>query len=209
VPTLIFGTEPNPIRVARGIFNCPQCLEKREYERTDVQRRLSLLTVRIPFGRYGEYVECESCLGTFRPEALAYDAGQETPRVMTEYQHAMLRILALMVAADGTIAEPEIAMVQQIFESVSGIELTRDEVLAEVKTVGREPTTAARYLARVVGYLNEYGKEQILRAAALVSRSDGRLHEDEATLVRRFAGVLRVPPQRAEAILAALPFREE
>jgi tellurite resistance protein len=204
MPTLIFGTEPNPIRVARGVFHCLQCMRQCPFQRTNVKRTLSILTVRVPLGSYGEYVECETCQGTFRPEALAYDAGEKTRTVMAEYQRAMLRILALMVAADGTIQEPEIEMVQQIFESVSGIQLSRADVLAEVRSVGSEPTTAARYLARVVGYVNEYGKEQILRAAVLVSRADGRLHEDEATIVRRFAAVMRMPAERTEKILTRI-----
>ncbi len=201
MPTIFFGTEASPIRVGTGEFECPECMARRPYQRTRVLRRLRVLGVAFPAGVLGEYIECGGCLATFRPEVLAYDAGARTPEAVAEYQRAMRRILALMVAADGKVREREIATVRRIFEAVTGKTLTAADVRAEVEEAGRAPTSAARSLARVIGYLNEYGKEQILRAAALVSRSDGELHAREADLVRRLGAVLKVAPRRIERIL--------
>ncbi len=205
MPTILFGAEPNPVRVGDGEFHCPECMTTRPYRRTRVARRLRLFGVPLPLGRYGEYVECGHCLSTFRPEVLAYAAGARTPYAVAEYQRAMRRILALMVAADGIVREQEIATMGRIFEAVAGKRLSREEVLAEVTDTAREPTTAARFLARVAGYLNEYGKEQVLRAAALVSICDGHLDERERNVVRRLGGVLRCPPACVDRILAGGP----
>lgn len=204
MPSLLFEWEPTPIRRERGEFDCPQCLARRAYQRTEVRRTMRVLGARIPAGRLGEYVECQGCLGTYRPEVLAYDAGERTPAVMTEYQRAIRRVLALMVAADGVIRRPEIGVVQEIFEAVCGIPLSDRDVRDEVDEVRRAPTSVARFLARVVGYVNDYGKEQILRACALVSRCDGELHEREAEMVRRLGGVMHAAPDRVEHILRAL-----
>lgn len=201
MPSILFGAEPSALRVGQGEFHCPECMGRRVYHRTRVRRRFHFLGALIPAGSYGEYVECQSCMATFRPEVLAYDAGERTPAAVAEYQRAMRRILALMVAADGRIREPEVATVCRIFQAVSGKSLTAEEVLAEIQDTGRNPMGAARYLARVMGYLNDYGKEQILRAAVLVSRSDGELHAREANVVRRLGGVLRLPARRVERIL--------
>jgi tellurite resistance protein len=205
MPTILFGTEPNAVRVGEGEFHCPECMTSRPYRRTRVARRLRLLGVPLPLGRYGEYVECAHCQSTFHPEVLAYAVGARTPYAVAEYQRAMRRILALMVAADGVIREREIATMEHIFEAVAGKRLTREEVLAEVTDTARMPTTAARYLARVAGYLNEYGKEQVLRAAALVSLCDGHLDVREQNVVRRLGGVLKLDGGRVDAILAAEP----
>jgi len=207
MPTILFGAEPSPTRIGSGEFQCPECMARRAYQRTRVLRRVRVLGASLPAGVYGEYVECQGCLATFRPEVLAYDAGPRTPAAVAEYQRAMRRILALMVAADGRIRDPEIATVRRIFEAITGKVLTAPEVLAEVHDAGQSPTTAARFLARVVGYLNDYGKEQILRAAALVSRCDGELHVHEADVVRRLGGVLKVPARRIERILAGTEVR--
>ncbi len=214
MPTIFFGTEPSPTRVGAGEFECPECMARRPYQRTRVLRRLRVLGLAFPAGVYGEYIECQGCLATFRPEVLAYDAGARTPEAVAEYQRAMRRILALMVAADGKVRDREITTVRRIFEAVTGKALTAAEVRAEVEEAGRAPTTAARFLARVIGVLNEYGKEQILRAATLVSRCDGELHAREADLVRRLGGVLKVAPRRIERILGGtevgwLPGRSE
>jgi uncharacterized tellurite resistance protein B-like protein len=201
MPSILFGSEPDPIRTGRGEFYCPHCGDRRSYQRTQVRRTLHLLGIKFSSGMIGEYVECDDCLSTFRPEVLAYDAGPNSQAITAEYQRAMKRILALMVAADGVVREPELEVVREIFDSVCGVQLTADDVLEEVEQVRQEPTTAARYLARINGNLNDYGREQILRAAALVSHSDGSLHEREAKMVRHLGAVMRVDPERVADIL--------
>jgi uncharacterized tellurite resistance protein B-like protein len=174
---------------------------RRSYIRTQVRRTLHFFGMAFSSGTIGEYVECDDCLSTFRPEVLAYDAGELSESATGEYQRAMKRILALMVAADGVIQDPEIEVVREIFENVCGVELTEQDVMDEVALVRNEPTTAARYLARINGYLNDYGREQILRAASLVSHSDGALDEREAMLVRHLGAVMKVPAERIAEIL--------
>ncbi len=201
MPSLLFGSEPDPIRLGRGEFYCPRCMGRRSYVRTRVRRTLSVFGIKFTSGTIGEYVECDDCMSTFRPEVLAYDAGELSESAIGEYQRAMKRILALMVAADGVIQDPEIEVVREIFESVCGIELSEQDVMDEVALVRNEPTTAARYLARINGYLNDYGREQILRAASLVSHSDGSLDHREASIVKHLGGVMKVEPARIAEIL--------
>lgn len=200
MPSLLFGSRPE--RVERGTFSCPQCGDRRSYGRTVVRRSLTLLSVSLPLGRCGEYIECEACLATYRPEVLAYDAGDATGAAMVEYQRVMRHVLALMVVTDGAILEPEIQTVQRVFEAVSGQRLGRDEVLAEIRDVQRQPTTVARYLAQMMPYLNGYGKEQVLRAVALVSSADGIIHPRESDMAHRLAAVMRMEPQQTERVLA-------
>lgn len=200
MPSLLFGASPT--RVERGEFTCPECRENRTYDRVVVRRTMRIIARwTVPLGRLGEYIECGACDLTWRPEVLAYDAGDSTATIMAEYQRVMKRLLALMVVTDGVIAEAEIATVQRIFEAISGRALGRSDVLQEVQEVVRTPATAARYLASVLGYLNEYGKEQVLRAAAMVSRADGTVHARERELVVRLGGVMRTEPVRIGRVL--------
>jgi tellurite resistance protein len=200
MPTLLFGTRPE--RVERGEFTCPDCGPFKAYERVVVRRSIRVTGwLVLPMHRLGEYIECGGCRSTYRPEVLAYDAGGNTLEIMAEYQRVMRRLLALMMVTDGEIAEPEIDTIRTIFEAVSGKTLARGAVLEEAGEVTRRPATAARYLASVVGYLNEYGKEQVLRAAAMVSRADGRVHERERELVVRLGAVLGVEPDCVGRVL--------
>ena len=94
MPSLLFGTHPQ--RVERGRFTCPGCATAFAYERIVVRRTFRLLGRPLfAVGRLGEYVECSGCSGTYRPEVLAYDAGDETSVVMAEYQRVVKRLLAL------------------------------------------------------------------------------------------------------------------
>lgn len=201
MPSLLFETGPEPRRTGSGTFTCPRCGAERAYERVAVRKAVSVFGLHLPVGTYGEYVECEACQSTYRPEVLAYDgAGGQVP---AEYQRALRRVLALLVITDGRIHEAEIETVRNVFEAVCGEALTAEEVEAEAREVSAQPMTAARYLAQVVGHLNEHGKEQVLRGAAMVSHADGALHEREANMVRRLGGVMRLEPARIEDVLRA------
>lgn len=93
MPSLLFGDSATPRRTASGTFACPQCRGQRAYTRVTVDRAMSLLGVRVPAGRFGEYVECGDCLSTFRPEVLATDAADRGYALMPEY-HRIDAILA-------------------------------------------------------------------------------------------------------------------
>jgi uncharacterized tellurite resistance protein B-like protein len=203
VPSILFADDADARSIERGSFSCPACGGERAYARVVVSRSAAFFGLRMPVGTWGEYIECAACLGTYRPEVLAYDAGPDVPRVMPEYQRALRHVLALLVITDGRIHETEIRTVQQVYEAVCGTCLTRAEVLAEMEAVAAAPTTAARYLAQVMGYLNDYGKEQVLRGAARVCSADEDLAESEIDMVRRLGAVMRLDRSRVEAVLAA------
>ncbi len=201
MPSILFRYEPNRLYAGSGEFHCPTCGTMRGYRRTEVRRTAAVLGARLPWGRYGEYVECTACVSTFRPQVLAYSGGTGTEEVVAEYQRALKRILALMVMVDGVVRDREISIVRRIFEDVTGVSLRREDVIEEVEDVGREPTSVARYLSRASGYLNEYGKEQILRGAILVSRADGSFDPRESEMVRRIGAVLHVPLPTVETLI--------
>lgn len=184
---------------------CPECRAERSYLRVVVRRRFRVPAVPgIPLGRYGEFVECQSCRSTFRPEVLAYGPDARSADSAAEYQRAMKRVLALMVVSDGKVHGREVETVQAVYEAVTGRRLGRAEVSSELDAVAEEPVSVARYLARAMGYLNEYGKEQILRACVLVSHADGRVHEREAEMMRHLGGVMRMDPAAVERVVREL-----
>ncbi|MGH7464855.1 MAG: TerB family tellurite resistance protein [Longimicrobiales bacterium] len=161
-----------------------------------------VFAIQLPAGIYGEYIECGTCLSTYRPAALAFQ-GEENPRIAAEYEQALLRVLALLVISDGHIHPAEVGTVQRVYSAVTGRQLTRAEVTAEARDVAQHPTSAARYLGQVVGFLNDRGKEQVLRGAALVTGADGRVHDAEAEMVRRLGAVMQLEPGRVEYVLGA------
>jgi uncharacterized tellurite resistance protein B-like protein len=203
MPPFLFPTGHSERTTDQGAFYCPACREPRDYRRVVVGRVVRVFAIQLPAGIYGQYVECTGCLATFRPSALALRPEDPGPDTAAEYERALLRVLALLVISDGHIDDAEIRVVQRVYGSVTGTQLTREAVIAEARDVAEHPTTAARYLSRIVGYLNDHGREQILRGAALVSGADGRVVQVEEDLVRRLGAVLQLSPDRIEYVLRA------
>ena len=57
----------------------------------------------IPLGKLGEYVECESCKGTFKPEVLSYDPETAAKQWRALYVQGMLGVMVRMMAVDGRV----------------------------------------------------------------------------------------------------------
>lgn len=201
MPTLLFPTGPAPRPAERGTFRCPSCNGSHPYTRVVVGRVVRFFAIQLPAGTYGEYVECGTCLATFRPSALAFHDRSGESDVDAEYERALRRVLALLVISDGHIDDAEISTVQRVYSAVTGSQLSRAEVVREATEVAEHPTSAARYLGGVVGYLNDRGKEQVLRGAALVIGADGHVHDNEAEVVRRLGAVMQLGDDRIEFVL--------
>jgi uncharacterized tellurite resistance protein B-like protein len=201
MPSLLFPTGSAPREAGKGTFVCPSCGDANPYTRVVVGRVMRIFAIQLPAGTYGEYVECERCLSTFRPSALAFTSANEREGVCAEYERALRRVLAMLVISDGHIHDAEVRTVQRVYAAVTGSELSRADVIAEVKEVSDQPTSAARYLSEVVGFLNDRGKEQVLRGAAMVIGSDGHVHEAEADLVRRLGAVMQLDDDRVDFVL--------
>ena len=203
MPSLLFPTGTAPRPTERGTFHCPACKGSHPYTRVVVGRVMRVFAIQLPAGIYGEYIECGTCLATYRPAVLAFHAGEERADTSAEYERALRRVLALLVVSDGHIHEAEISTVQRVYSAVTGSQLSRAAVIDEAREVAEQPTSAARYLGEVVGYLNDRGKEQVLRGAALVVGADGRVHAAEADMVRRLGAVMQLDEERVEYVLGA------
>ena len=201
MPTLLFPTGPAPRSTERGTFRCPSCQGAHPYTRVVVGRVVRFFAIQVPAGTYGEYIECGACLSTFRPSVLAFDERPRENDVEAEYERALRRVLALLVISDGHIDDEEISTVQRVYAAVTGSQLSRADVAAEAKEVAEHPTSAARYLGEVVGYLNDRGKEQVLRGAALVIGADGHVHAAEEEIVRRLGSVMQLDEDRIDYVL--------
>jgi uncharacterized tellurite resistance protein B-like protein len=201
MPSLLFPTGTAPRQTGHGTFRCPSCKGAHPYTRVVVGRVMRIFAIQLPAGSYGEYIECGTCLSTYRPAALAFDAGEERADMPAEYERALRRVLALLVISDGHIHEAEVTTVQRVYSAVTGSHLSRAAVIAEAREVSDNPTSAARYLSEVVGYLNDRGKEQVLRGAALVVGADGHVHAAEADVVRRLGSVMQLEDDRIEYVL--------
>lgn len=69
---IIYGYRNRKIDVATGAFQCPRCQAQRIFKRQRIDRYFTLFFIPLfRLGRVGEYVECQTCFTTYKPEILA------------------------------------------------------------------------------------------------------------------------------------------
>ena len=72
---IIFGTRVKYKTIGEGQFFCPKCQQTRAYVHKKASRYFALYFVPlVPMGSLGEYVECQTCHTTFKPDVLTQGA---------------------------------------------------------------------------------------------------------------------------------------
>jgi tellurite resistance protein len=172
---IIFGWRVVFFTLTRGVFHCPNCGGDREYKRRQGRNFFTLFFIPvIPLTKTGgEFVECGTCKGRWEPGVL--DA--PTTAQLAQMPAMLLRMAIAQVLRAGDYTDPSsrsraVAVVQQA--GVAGYDdaalngdLARpfDEVRVE--------------MARTAGALAPEARESILRAAAEIALTDGRLSVSE------------------------------
>jgi tellurite resistance protein len=188
----VIGIRPITRTTARGTFVCPECRVLRTYVRQRVQRRLVLFFVSmLPLDELGEYVECEQCRSTFRTTTLA-----------AEFRPAVLRIMMLMMMEDGRIRESEQRMILDLNRKLTGEAPSLEAMDEHLDAVRTGPGTATDYARSIAPFLNEPGKELVLKAAFAVAVADRQVHPTERTLLHEIGRALHMSPGHIRAVIA-------
>jgi tellurite resistance protein len=202
----VIGIRPITRTTARGTFVCPECRVLRTYVRQRVQRRLVLFFVSmLPLDELGEYVECEQCRSTFRTTTLAADPARPAdPRVplAAEFRPAVLRIMMLMMMEDGRIRESEQRMILDLNRKLTGEAPSLEAMDEHLDAVRTGPGTATDYARSIAPFLNEPGKELVLKAAFAVAVADRQVHPTERTLLHEIGRALHMSPGHIRAVIA-------
>jgi flagellar biosynthesis protein FliP len=70
---IIFGTTGITSVKSKGSCHCPACGAGADYQQKSVTRFFTLFFVPlIPMGKVADFVQCERCGGTFKPEVLGW-----------------------------------------------------------------------------------------------------------------------------------------
>jgi tellurite resistance protein len=199
---IIFGTRGVTYTATEGQFHCPDCGQQ-PYRKRRVRRFFTLYFIPvIPLDLLGEYVECNQCRGTYRPEILERSALMEN--VEAEFRVAIKRTMILMSLADGTIDDKEISMISSLYGKLAGAQLSEEEVRAEVAQVQQAGHTLTGYLHDVVGVLNDPGKELIVRAAFLVAAADGEFQDEEKQLLVEIGKALQMSGAHLNGVISSM-----
>ena len=199
-----------------GEFHCPCCSGPRGYRHRRVRRFFHVFFIPlIPLNLAGEYVECAGCKGTYKLEVLeasrslmagiAGGMAQGQGPGLSEGQKAARRVLAMMTLADGRVEESEIVAILDYLRYAEKRAVTRDEVVAELEAARREPADIEAFCRQIMGFLNEQGRHDVLKAAHMVASADGHVDPSEQKLLERLGIALGMKPAQVSINLSSTP----
>jgi tellurite resistance protein len=202
---IIFGTRGVTSSVATGKFHCPGCATTRPYVHKRVRRFFTLYFIPIiPLDTIGEYVECQHCTDTYRPEVLDFDPIKSERSMEAEFHTAVKRVMVLMMLADGKIDDEEVETIRLVYGKLAKGDLSKEDVSREVDVSKADGRGLREYLASVVGSLNDAGKEIVVKAAYFVAAADGNVSTEETNLLAELAGALEMSPAHFKTVMEKL-----
>ena len=190
---IIFGSQGVTSTRERGQFHCPGCDERRSYAHKRVRRFFTLYFIPlIPLDLLGEYIECNSCKGTYDLVVLEYDPAVAGAKLEAQFERAVKRTMVMMMMADGVVDAEEIKTIREVYANVMDRELPEEAVRDEIRKAKQSHRSLTEQLSQLAGGLNSEGKEIVLKAAFLVAMADGELHDDEKQLLVNIGEALQM-----------------
>ena len=184
---LIFGTRASKSNVGSGMFFCPNEQSDQPYRQVAVKKKGHLFFVPLlPLGDLGEYVECESCGGTYRPEVLSLPTHKQ---LQTSFAEAVTRLVVGVVIADGYVAEAErnvaLGVLNRYLDSPGLSRAQLEEMIsdAEAGSPGDRSWDLSILLPELSTALSIEGRELLIRIALLLAAADGRIDESEMKVI--------------------------
>jgi len=199
----IAGTKGETSTAGRGEFYCPQCEKYTRYLHQQVHQKATVFFVSVAnLKLLGEYVECQSCNGTFKMEILDYDPQEENRKFESLYREGIKRMMTMMMLADGKIEDSEIMIMKDIYRRVSDDELLDYEIEEEIEKCGRYPTEMEEFVKQLFPYLNEHGRELVFKIAYWIAIVDEKYDILEEKMIKKIGKALQLSPAHIKGIIA-------
>ncbi len=206
---IIFGTRGVTYSAGSGDFYCPQCQSSLPYRHRRVRRFFTLYFIPlIPLNLHGEYIECQQCRGTYRLDVLnsaaPAQAGAGAAQVEAEFHQAVKRVMVQMMLADGEIDEEEINVIRRLYAQLTKRSISDEDIQLEIGRVKREGQDVAASLQQCAGYLNDGGKEMVVKAAFLVAAADGQFQEEEKAMLVAIGQALNMTTAHLRGVVSSM-----
>lgn len=188
---IFWGSRGRTFKQAQGNFNCPTCLGDQSYKHQKVEKWFTLYFLPLfPTKTIGEYIECDVCKSTFNLEVLEYDPEKEVAAFHAEFAIATLNVMCKIALGDGEIDPSEMNEIYSIYKSLTGVELSEEEIEGVVDVIRNDSMSIADYATHMSGTLNDKGKCMIVSAACRMSKADGDIDDEEVKLIHELAGAM-------------------
>lgn len=197
---IIFGTRTTNPTAGQGMFNCPRCGPQKPYTHRKAKRWFTLYFIPvIPLGTAGEYVECESCAGTFDMDALTYDPRAEQAEMFDRIRR--LAVLAMLFAGryqPANVAALRTAL-QELTQDFVGEEVIHQDVqFAQQAQAQLEPVFQSQ-----TQDFSADGKSILLRVVLATVAPTRHVEPQDHQVIHRAGAAMGVPPDVVEQHIQA------
>lgn len=201
----IAGTRGETTTIETGQFYCPECKSNQDYHYDQVHEKVTVFFISVAnLKLLGEYVECQQCLNTYKTEVLDYDPEDDEREFEALYVEGIKTVMIAMTLADGKIDDEEKEMIKKIFEEITGFKLSDDDIEVDLYSYESNYISLEKYVKNLFPYLNDSGKENILKVAYYVSIADGELNHSEEKLLNNLAKKLQLSKTHLKGIIAEI-----
>ena len=199
----IAGTRGDTTTFATGEFYCPECNARTQYHHDQVHEKATVFFIPIVNLRLlGEYIECQNCVNTYKMEILDYDPEQEQKEIEAIYLEGIKKVMTTMMLADGKIDGNEKSMMKDIYNKIADSTLSDNDIDKEIKSCKANPVDLDNCLKELFSYLNESGRETIIKAAYWVSIADGEVDKREGKLLIKMAKRFQISSAHLKGIIS-------
>jgi tellurite resistance protein len=109
--------------------------------------------------------------------------------------------MTIMMLSDGRIEDSEIRMMKDIYRKVLGNELLDYEIEDEIDICKRNPMDMEEFVKSLFPYLNDHGKEMILKISYYVAIADSKYTREEEKLVKNIGQLLQLSSAHIKGII--------
>lgn len=128
-------------------------------------------------------------------------------QVQTEYLHAIKLAMLKVCLADGEVEDEEVATISSIYEELTGLVLSAEEVRADAAMVASGTTDLNAVLSEIGPLLNDDGRVSVVKAALRVALADGTFDPEEQHLVHGIARSIELGDVELRRIIAEVTNR--
>jgi tellurite resistance protein len=202
---IIFGTRGVTYTAEQGQFYCPGCDARHAYLHKRCRRFFTLYFIPvIPLDLIGEYIECQRCTNTYKLSVLSFDPQAAQHREEAEVRQAMRRMLVMMSLADGRVDPAEIDAIATILGKIEDREVPRTEIEQDIPRARLANITIEQYCKQIAGYLNDSGRELVIKAAIMVAAADGNIDDSEWAALAKMASALNLSRAHFSGLISEL-----
>jgi uncharacterized tellurite resistance protein B-like protein len=223
----IAGTKGETTTLATGEFYCPGCEGQRTYHHNQVHEKATVFFIPVlNLKLLGEYIECQSCSNTYRLEVLDYERQPEPQQIAAMYLDGIRKVMITMMFADGIGSDSEKSAMREIMPQIVRSVLSNDQDIQQhtlddtvlrfidlmeteiryreerIRSGYKELEELEEYLNNLFPYLNETGKETIIKVAYWMSIADGKAAEEEMQILTNLAKRFEISKAHLRGIIS-------